>query len=63
MSEIHEKKNSSLLTDDVEVDKVAHVWRGRNLAFVDPTVSMLWVLDLQRPVFAMWMMDRPEPLI
>lgn len=52
-----------VLTDDVQVDEVAHVRRRRYLAFVDAAVAMLRVLDLQRPVLRVRVVDGPEPLV
>lgn len=42
---------------------LANVRRGRYLAFVDSRVSDLWVLDLERPVLAGRLVNRPEPLV
>lgn len=50
-------------TYDLQVDKVADVGRGRDLAFVDPTVPVLRVLDLQHPVLRVRLVDRLEALI
>lgn len=51
------------LTDDVEVDEVAHVWRGGYLALVDAAVPVLGVLDLEGPVLRVGVVDRPEALV
>jgi len=42
---------------------LADVRCGGYLAFVDPRVSDLRVLDLERPVFTGWLIDRPEALV
>jgi len=51
------------LTHDLEMNVLADVWRGGYLAFVDTRVSDLRILDLERPVFAGWLIDRPETLV
>jgi hypothetical protein len=63
MPEIETISIRAVLTDDVQVDEVAHVWRRADLALVDAGVSVLWVLDLKRPVFTVRMMDCAEPLV
>lgn len=52
-----------MLTDYVQVHKMAHVRCRRYLTLVDAGVAMLRVLDLQAPVFRVRMVYRPEPLI
>lgn len=54
---------SRVLTHYLEMNVLANVRRGRYLAFVDSRVSDLRVLDLERPVLAGWLVNRPEPLI
>ena len=51
------------LTDHVEMDEVAHVRGGADLAFVYPRVAVLGILDLQGPVLAVGVVDSPEPLV
>jgi hypothetical protein len=52
-----------ILTDDVQMDEVAHVWRRADLALVDAGVAVLRVLDLKGPVFTVRVMDRAESLV
>lgn len=54
---------SRVLTHYLEMNVLANVRRGRYLAFVDSRVSDLRVLDLERPVLAGWLVNRPEPLV
>jgi len=51
------------LTDDLEMNVLTDVGRGGYLAFVDTRVSDLRILDLERPVFTGWLIDRPETLV
>lgn len=51
------------LTDNIKMYEMAHVGCGANLALVDAGVAMLWVLDLQRPVLGVRVVDCPEALI
>lgn len=53
----------TVLTHDLEVNVLADVRRGGYLAFVDSRVPDLRVFDLQRPVLAGRLIDRPEPLV
>jgi len=43
--------------------EVAHVRRGADLTLVDARVAVLRVLDLQRPLVRVRVMDGPEPLV
>lgn len=52
-----------LLTDNVQLNKVANVRRGRDLALVNPGISVLRILNLQHPVVRLRQMDRLETLI
>jgi hypothetical protein len=52
-----------VLTDDVQVDEVAHMWRRADLALVYAWVAVLRVLNLKGPVLTVWVVDRAEPLI
>jgi hypothetical protein len=52
-----------VLTNDVQMDEVAHVWGCADLALVDAWVSVLWVLDLQGPVFTVRVVYSTEPLV
>ena len=52
-----------VLTYDVEMYEVAHVRRGADLTLVDAGVAVLRVLDLQRPLVRVRVMDGPEALV
>jgi len=42
---------------------LADVWRGGYLAFIDTRVSDLRILDLERPIFTGWLIDRSKTLV
>lgn len=52
-----------VLTYDVEMYEVAHVRRGADLTLIDAGVAMLRILDLQRPLVRVRVMDGPEALV
>lgn len=51
------------LTDYLEMNVLTDVRCGGYLAFVDTRISDLRILDLERPVFAGRLVDRPETLV
>lgn len=55
--------DARVLTYDIEMYEVAHVRRGADLTLVDAGVTVLRVLDLQRPLVRVWVMDGPEALV
>lgn len=51
------------LTDHIQVHDVTHVWRRRDLTLVITAVPKLRILDLQRPIVRLRVVDRPESLV
>lgn len=51
------------LTNDVQMDEMAHVWRGGHLTFVHACVAVLRILNLQHPVLRVLVMDGSKALV
>lgn len=49
--------------NNVEMDVVAHVRRSADLALVDSRVSVLWILDHERPVLRVRLVDGTKALV
>lgn len=57
------KKIVPVITYDVEVNEVGHVWRRRDLTFVHARIPMLGIFDLEAPVLRARLVDSSEPLV
>lgn len=52
-----------MLTNDIQVDRVADGWGGADLTLVNTGVLLLRVADPETPVFRVRGVDRLEPLV
>lgn len=51
------------ITDNIKMDIMAHVRRGRHLTLVNAGIAVLRVLNLQYPVLGLGLVDGAKPLI
>ena len=51
------------LTNNIEVDWVGSGYPGRNLAFVNASISLLHIFDDQSPLVSFWIVSGQKPLV